>query len=117
MVNKEISKLVIIESPYKGENFVETINNKLYAEECMKDCFSRGEYPFVGSLLYSGGILDERIAKERNLGIEAALTWARNCNAKTVVYTDRGISSEMEIGIKRAEEENRKIEYRTLNKN
>ena len=34
----------------------------------------------------------------------------------TAVYTDLGISNGMKLGIKRAKENGRKIEYRTLQK-
>ena len=109
MENKE--KLVILESPFAGD--VE--KNIEYARKCMRDCFMRGEFPFASHLLYTQkGILNDNNPEERKLGIEAGLKWGEHA-LKTVVYTDLGISSGMEYGIKLAKEINRKIEFRTIN--
>ena len=102
--------LVVVESPYAGD--VE--KNIRYARACMRDALIRGEYPFAMHLLYTqDGILDDDIPEERELGIEAGLAWCRYAS-KTIVYTDLGISPGMELGIQRAEEEGREIEYRKL---
>lgn len=101
-------RLVILESPYAGD--VEA--NTEYARACMRDCFRRGEAPFASHLLYTQ-ILDDNLPLDRRLGIEAGLDWARVARA-TVVYTDRGISSGMIMGIHCAEVQNRPVEYRTL---
>ena len=58
-------------------------------------------------------MLNDDIPEERALGIHAGLVWGKNAK-KTVVYTDLGISSGMERGIKRAKEEGRTVEYREL---
>lgn len=102
---------VIIESPYAGD--VE--RNENYARLCMKDCFDRGEAPFASHLLYTQrNVLDDTIASERTLGIDAGLEWG-SCADKTVVYTDLGISKGMNYGIENANKAGRPIEYRTLN--
>ena len=102
--------LVIIESPFAGD--VDT--NIRYARACMRDSLNRGESPFAMHLLYTQeGILDDDIPEERKLGIEAGLAWGKHAS-KTVVYTDLGITPGMEIGIQRAREEGRAIEYREL---
>lgn len=102
--------LVILESPFAGD--VE--HNLAYARACMRDCFGRGEAPFASHLLYTQeGCLDDTIPGEREMGIAAGLLWGANA-AKTVVYTDRGISRGMRYGIENAHKAGRPVEYRSL---
>jgi len=104
---------VIVESPYKGNLFQRWLNRR-YARKCMHDCLLRGEAPFASHLLYTQpGVLRDGFAPERNLGIEAGLTWGEGAQL-TAVYTDRGISHGMKLGIMRAERLGRLVEYRTL---
>lgn len=108
--------LVLLESPYGSKDDAVVNANVEYARACARDCFLRGEYPFASHLLYTQkGILDDRDMGERAMGIAAGLAWGSYA-AKTVVYMDRGVSSGMKLGIARAEEENRPIEYRYLDK-
>jgi hypothetical protein len=102
--------LVLIESPFAGD-----VNTNIkFARACMRDSLSRGEAPFAPHLLYTQKeILDDDIPEERNWGIEAGLAWGKYAR-KTAVYTNLGITSGMEIGIQRAIEEEREIEYREL---
>ena len=101
---------VILESPFAGD----TEKNIEYARRCMADCLKRGEYPFASHLLYTQkGILDDTIPEERELGIRAGLIWAEVAD-KTVVYIDHGITPGMARGIKHADEDGRKVEYRHL---
>ena len=101
---------VILESPFAGD--IE--RNIDYARKCMRDSLIKGEFPIASHLLYTqDGILDDTIPEERKLGILAGLEWGKQAE-KTVVYTDYGISSGMEWGIKSAQENNREIEYRTI---
>ena len=58
-------------------------------------------------------MLDDANEHERRMGIEAGLLIGRLAS-RTVVYIDRGISPGMEYGIKRAEDEGRPVEYRSL---
>lgn len=103
-------KLVIIESPFAGD--VEA--NIEYARKCVKDSLGRGEAPIASHLLYTEpGILDDDIPEERQWGIDAGLAWRRVADM-TVVYTDKGITREMEYGIALAREEGNPVEYRTL---
>ncbi len=107
-------RLVVLESPHRAKTQEELERKIQYAMKCMKDCFKRGEYPFVSHLLYAQqGILDDNDEDERKAGIEAGLAWASYADA-TVVYTDLGITEGMRIGIERAEKEKRLIEYRRL---
>lgn len=102
--------LVLIESPFAGD--LET--NLKFARACMRDSLDRGEAPFAMHLLYTqDGILDDDKPRERNWGIEAGLAWGKYAS-KTVVYTNLGITPGMEVGIQRAREQGREIEYREL---
>lgn len=102
-------KTVILESPYAGDSEVHI----RYARACMGDCLRRGEAPFASHLLYTQpGVLDDRMPDERNMGIAAGLAIGDLFDA-TVVYTDLGISSGMEMGIERAELVGREVIYRT----
>ena len=101
---------VILESPYAGD--IE--KNTTYAKECMRDSVRRGEAPFASHLLYTqSGVLDDSIAEERTLGIEAGLVWG-DVAEKTVVYEDLGISAGMKLGIERAKKAGRLVEYRKI---
>lgn len=103
-------KRVAIESPFAGD--IE--GNLKYARSAMADSLKRGEAPIASHLLYTqDGILDDDIPGERQLGIEAGLSW--NSQAELVaIYEDKGISSGMEYGILRAISMGIPIEYRTL---
>lgn len=101
---------VILESPYAGN--VE--ENVAYARACLRDSLKRGEAPIASHLLYTQpGVLDDDVPAERELGIQAGLSWGHEAEA-TVVYTDRGVSTGMHYGIARAVKEQRPIEYRML---
>lgn len=103
-------RLVIIESPYAGD--VEA--NITYARACVADCLARGEAPFASHLLYTQpGILRDEVPAERAKGIAAALAWYRAADA-SVVYTDRGISRGMELGIASAKAAAKPVEFRSL---
>lgn len=111
---------VLIESPYAArpeiasheDRVAEVESNVDYARRCMADCLRRGEAPFASHLLYPQ-VLDDLHPAQRRQGIEAGLAWGKHAD-KTVVYTDRGISPGMQLGIDRAIHEDRPVEYRTL---
>lgn len=105
-----ISRVVILESPYAGD----VRKNLKYVRACMHDCLLKGDAPFPSHALYTQeGVLDDLIPDERQLGIEAGLAWGERADA-TVVYIDLGISGGMKLGIKRAQDADRPIEYRRL---
>ena len=105
-------EFVIIESPFKGNTPAEEAENIEYARKAMRDSLYRGEAPFASHLLYPQ-MLDDANEDERRMGIEAGLLIGRSAD-RTVVYTDRGTSPGMKQGIKRAEDEGRPVEYRSL---
>lgn len=101
---------VILESPFAGD----VQANLEYARAAVRDSLLRGESPLASHLLYTQpGILDDGNREERHMGIEAGLAWGTAAEA-TVVYTDRGISTGMHLGINRARLEGRPVEYRSL---
>lgn len=102
--------LVLVESPFAGD----VPKHQRYVRAAMNDCLLRGEAPFASHALYTQpGVLDDSIAVERTLGIEAGLAWGRKAD-KTVCYTDCGISGGMRLGLERAHACGRPIEFRSL---
>ncbi len=107
-------RLVILESPYGSDDPRVVGRNETYARAAMRDCLTRGDAPVASHLLYTQpGVLVDRDPDERRLGIEAGLAWGRVAEV-TVVYGDLGVSPGMTQGIRRAEEEGRPVERRSL---
>ena len=118
-------KLVIIESPYKGD----VARNKRYLRACIRDCvFRRGESPYASHRMLTDA-LDDDNPKERALGIEAGLAWMKAGTmhespltydlddfelATHVFYVDLGMSRGMEFAKKRYDDERIPYEERTL---
>lgn len=101
---------VIVESPYAGD----VAANLTYLRACLRDCLLRGEAPFASHGLYAQpGVLDDDLPQERERGIRAGFAW-RRAAAKTVVYTDRGMSGGMRYGIEHAHDLGQAVEYREL---
>jgi hypothetical protein len=112
--------LVLLESPFAyrhddpGQRRVGLLRNVTYARCAMHDCFLRGEAPYASHLLYTQPfVLDDNIPEERDLGIHAGLLWG-GMAAKSVFYTDLGLSSGMKYGKENAEKALRPTEDRTL---
>jgi hypothetical protein len=104
---------VIVESPYAG-NLIQRWLNRRYARHCLRDCLDRSESPFASHLLYTQpGVLHDGVAIERERGILAGMAWGEVADA-TVVYTDRGISSGMRLGMDAAGRAGRPVEMRSL---
>jgi hypothetical protein len=103
-------KLVILESPFSGD--VE--RNIKYARQCVKHSLSQGEAPICSHLLYTqDGILNDEIANERMLGINAGLSWLKVAEC-SVVYVDYGVSKGMQYGIDAAHKNNIPVIFRTI---
>lgn len=105
-------RFVLLESPYGSPSAAVRFENVRYARAAMRDCLARGEAPFASHLLYTQ-VLDDADREQRQQGIEAGLEIGRHAVA-TVAYVDRGISFGMRLGIARAEEQGRKVEFRRL---
>lgn len=107
-------RLVVIESPYAGEESGDIERNLRYLRACMADCLQRGESPYASHGLYTQpGVLDGRNPEQRAQGIHAGFAW-REVSHATVVYTDLGVSKGMQYGIDHAALHGRPIEYRRL---
>lgn len=104
--------LVVIESPYAGD--VEA--NLAYVRRAMGDCLFRGEAPFASHALYTqAGVLDDTVARERRLGIDAGLAWGRQAGF-VAVYIDLGISDGMRLGVAAAQARGATILLRALDR-
>lgn len=102
--------IVLLESPYAGD----TERNLTYGRRCLRDSLQRGESPMASHLLYTQpGVLDDSDPEERMVGINRGHSWL-SVVYKLVVYTDYGITSGMQMGIRRAEMIGVPIEYRQI---
>lgn len=101
-------KRVILESPYAGD--VE--RNLRYARACLLDSYLRGEAPIASHLL-GPQVLDDNVAEQRRMGIDAGLAWASVAEC-SVFYIDLGMSGGMEAALERARTECRPYAFRKL---
>ncbi len=109
-----MKKLVILETPYRGDGYKDLKRNIKYARACVRNCLLRGESPLAFHLLYTQrGISNDKNPDERTLCMKAAEAWESHAEA-IVVYTDLGISYGMRLGIERAQREGRPVIYRKL---
>jgi len=99
---------VIVESPYKGD--VE--RNERYARACLLDSLKRGEAPLASHLLYTQ-VLDDKLDKERRLGMKAGHAWIPVAECM-VIYTDLGESDGVFEGLKVARLFEIPVEFRAI---
>lgn len=103
-------KLVIIESPYRGE----VLRNEQYARRALHHSITEGEAPFASHLLYTQkGILNDAERNDRELGIRLGLAWSHVADLH-VFYTDRGWSSGMLSARDFCRRTHQTYEYRAL---
>ncbi len=112
-------KYTIIESPFaapKGHwpRWWYLYQNRKYLRRCLRDSLLRGEAPFASHGIYPGA-LDDNSATERLLGMKAGWGWMKKADA-VIFYLDRGTSSGMLAGLKRARELKLPVEQRWLDK-
>lgn len=107
-----MKKLVVIESPFAGADAAERGRNKAYLNACLRDSLLRDEAPFASHRLYTEA-LDDDVAEERKLGMDAGWEWMTRAEL-VAVYTDRGISGGMRAGIERASSLQKRICFREL---
>ena len=120
-------RLVIIESPYKGNDWKDLERNNRYLQACIRDCINRGESPYASHQMLTDA-LDDTNPIERAVGIKAGLAWR---HARTpirssdgavigfdpvciVVYTDLGWSDGMLLSKKLHNDEGTSYEERKL---
>lgn len=108
-------KLVVVESPYKGETNEERFRNVYYARLCLHDCIvNHGEAPFASHLLYTQPhILRDEVPEERLQGIDAGLCFKRVVEY-TVFYTDLDWSTGMKYAKSFCEQQEQKYIERKL---
>lgn len=106
---------VLVESPYMfrhpdaGERALGLLRNITYARLALRCCFLDGHAPFASHLLYTQPlVLNDDIAAERDLGINAGLAWGEMAE-RTLLYVDLGLSTGMRYGIELAEQAGRPI--------
>jgi hypothetical protein len=113
-----MTKLVLIESPYRGKGYTSLELNLKYARACMRDSILRGESPFASHLLYTQeGILDDKNSEERKRGMQAGWAWGEHADL-SATYLDLiddwqhfvGIAQ----GVVRARHVQRPVEFRNL---
>lgn len=98
-------KRVVIESPLgrRPDGSVvlpgspEWNENIAYARAAVRDCLRRGESPYASHLFFPQ-VLDDATPEERELGIAAGLEWGKAASSR-VIYTDRGVTEGMKMGI------------------
>lgn len=111
-------KLVLVESPFRGNNYNDVELNVKYGRACLRDCLLRGEAPFASHLLYTlDGVFNDRDASERERGIKAGWAWGEKAEV-SAVYCDLITNWPHFIGIARgvliAREVARPVEFRNL---
>jgi hypothetical protein len=112
-------RLVIIESPYKGD----VTRNLRYLRACIRDCISRGESPYASHRMLTDA-LDDDDPGERELGITAGLAWRKATwddqdgthRVIPVFYLDLGWSGGMKSAAALYTKEDRYHEMRYLPK-
>lgn len=113
-----MAKLVLIESPYRGNGYTSLELNLKYARACMRDSILQGESPFASHLLYTQeGILDDKNPEERKRGMQAGWDWGKHA-VLSAIYIDlidnwkhfTGIAQ----GVVRARQAQRAAEFRNL---
>jgi len=89
-----------------------TIRNRLYTDACLRhSAMYCGEAPYASHALL-GRALNDRAARERNLGMHIGFQWGAEAEAR-VVYCDYGVSPGMREGIVRRPR-HQVLEYRYL---
>jgi hypothetical protein len=120
-------KLVILESPFKGDNWKDLERNKRYLRACIRDCINRGESPYASHQMLTDALDDTNVV-ERHLGIGAGLAWRhahtpiRSTDGavigfdpvRIVVYVDLGWSEGMLKAKKLHDDEGMAYEERKL---
>tara|TARA_Y100000310_G_C20669235_1_gene809336 strand:- start:1480 stop:2388 length:909 start_codon:yes stop_codon:yes gene_type:complete len=103
---------VIFESPFAGD----ITANTEYAARCIVELILyHGKAPMASHLLYTR-MLNDHVAKERQIGINAGLAYGRHAE-KTIVAVDRGVSTGMRYGVINAEKSGRKLQFFTISDN
>jgi hypothetical protein len=105
---------VIVESPFAAPTPAGIARNVRYVRACLRHSLLAGEAPFASHALYTlPGVLRDEVPEDRKRGMEAGWAWIAVADL-TAVYTDLGVSAEMQAGIHLAEAQGRPVERRQL---
>lgn len=111
-VTKQPRKAVLIVSPFMAEDYSQSAKMVRYALRATRDSINKAESPLATHLFYSD-VLSTRNPIERDLGLQAQLTWMKGCDI-IAIYIDFGITPAMQVVINAAKLRNKRIEYRTI---
>lgn len=107
----------IIESPYAARSPAERRIYDLYARRAMAHSLSQGEAPIAFHMLYTQrGVLQDAVASERKLGMQAAQSWYESADL-VAVYDDYGVSNGMQAGMTHAKLIGLKVIFRKIGVN
>jgi hypothetical protein len=111
-------KFVLMESPFRGNNYSSVELNVDYGRLCLHDCLIKGEAPFASHLLYTlPKVLNDKIPQERKMGMEAGWEIGKRADLSAVYVDLIGDWSHFEgiaKGVVRAIQERRPVEFRNL---
>jgi hypothetical protein len=99
----------IFESPFAGDFEA----NTQYAARCIANLVMHHQIAPMASHLVYTRMLDDTVADERRIGIDAGLSYGIKAH-KTVIGVDRGLSTGMKYGIKNAMDNRRPLTFFTL---
>lgn len=105
-------KLVVIESPFRANEYYSCEQMRLYLKHCMADSYLRGEAPMASHHL-STEVLDDSTPYERALGIRCGMAWGKHADL-IAVYQDFGLSGGMREAVNWYKSIGKKIEWRSL---
>ena len=102
--------ILILPRPAGGEE-AETVHG--YGSLAINRCLQIDEAPFSASLMYPWCFYTTSSMENREMAEEAEEVWAASAEL-VVVYTDAGVSDDMNRQIKKWEGRGLGVEYRTL---
>ena len=111
-VTKQPRKAVIVLSPFMAEDPALAMKMQRYAARAIKDSLMKNEAPLASYVFYSDA-LSPKNPIERDIGLQAQLTWLKGCDI-LAVYMDFGITPAMQVVINNAMLKVKRIEYRTI---
>lgn len=111
-VTKQPKRNVILITPFMAEDPALAEKMKRYAKRATKDSLNKNEAPLASHLFYYS-VLNEKDPIERDIGLQAQLSWIRVADL-VAVYVDFSITPAMKVAINNAKLLQKKIEYRTI---
>lgn len=110
-VIKQPRKAVLVVTPFVAEDPAKAALMQRYAMRCFRDSLAKNESPLVTNAMY--GDLNIRNPIERDLGLQAQLTWMKQADI-VAFYVDFGTTPAMEVVMNAAKLKNKRIEQRLI---